>query len=178
MNLTANLDSPAFTGTITGITKAMVGLENVDNTTDLSKPISSATQTALNLKSNLNNPTFTGILTAPTVNATTQLQVNGVDIKSLYQEKPWVAGQVTSTGGISVQSGRNTFTITKGSTGYYTIGFPNIGSNSYTPFIQLRTSAGFSMFQGASSTSVQFLLYNTSNQLMDQNFAFFIYRTF
>ena len=38
----------------------MVGLSNVDNTTDLNKPISTLTQTALNLKSPLANPTFTG----------------------------------------------------------------------------------------------------------------------
>ena len=31
----------------------MVGLNNVDNTTDLLKPISNATQTALNLKAPL-----------------------------------------------------------------------------------------------------------------------------
>jgi len=43
--------SPAFTGTVTGITKSMVGLANVDNTADLDKPISTATQTALNGKS-------------------------------------------------------------------------------------------------------------------------------
>ena len=36
------------TGTVTGITKAMVGLGNVDNTSDLDKPISNLTQTALN----------------------------------------------------------------------------------------------------------------------------------
>lgn len=35
-----------------GITKATVGLGNVDNTADLSKPISTATQTALNAKQN------------------------------------------------------------------------------------------------------------------------------
>jgi hypothetical protein len=35
-----------------GITKTMVGLSNVDNTTDLLKPISTATQTALDLKLN------------------------------------------------------------------------------------------------------------------------------
>ena len=44
----------------TTITKATVGLANVDNTTDLLKPVSTATQTALNLKANLANPTFTG----------------------------------------------------------------------------------------------------------------------
>ena len=47
LNLKAPLDNPAFTGTVTGITKSMVGLENVDNTSDLSKPISTAMQTGL-----------------------------------------------------------------------------------------------------------------------------------
>lgn len=48
------------------ITKVQVGLSNVDNTSDLLKPISSAVQTALNLKANLASPTFTGNVTAPT----------------------------------------------------------------------------------------------------------------
>ena len=46
----APLSNPTFTGTVNGITKAMVGLGNVDNTSDANKPISSATQTALNGK--------------------------------------------------------------------------------------------------------------------------------
>lgn len=46
----APLASPTFTGTVSGITKTMVGLGNVDNTTDLLKPISTATQTALDTK--------------------------------------------------------------------------------------------------------------------------------
>ena len=60
LNLKANLASPTFTGTVGGITKSMVGLANVDNTTDASKPISTATQSALDLKANLASPTFTG----------------------------------------------------------------------------------------------------------------------
>jgi hypothetical protein len=48
----APLASPTFTGTVSGITKSMVGLSNVDNTSDLNKPISTATQTALNGKEN------------------------------------------------------------------------------------------------------------------------------
>ncbi len=39
-----------FTGTTTGITKAMIGLDSVDNTADVDKPISTATQTALDGK--------------------------------------------------------------------------------------------------------------------------------
>ncbi|MFM7982734.1 MAG: hypothetical protein ACKPKO_25765, partial [Candidatus Fonsibacter sp.] len=50
LNLKAPLASPVFTGTVSGITKAMVGLGNVDNTADASKPISSAVQGALDGK--------------------------------------------------------------------------------------------------------------------------------
>lgn len=50
LNLKAPLESPTFTGTVSGITKTMVGLGAVDNTSDLNKPISTATQTALNAK--------------------------------------------------------------------------------------------------------------------------------
>jgi hypothetical protein len=55
IDLKAPLASPTFTGTVGGITKAMVGLGSVDNTADTAKPISTATQTALNLKANLTN---------------------------------------------------------------------------------------------------------------------------
>ena len=50
--LKAPINNPAFTGTVTGVTKTMVGLGNVDNTTDAGKPVSTATQTALDLKLN------------------------------------------------------------------------------------------------------------------------------
>jgi cytoskeletal protein CcmA (bactofilin family) len=59
----APIADPTFTGTVSGVTKAHVGLGNVDNTSDVSKPVSSATQTALDLKANLNAPTFTGTVT-------------------------------------------------------------------------------------------------------------------
>jgi hypothetical protein len=48
--LKAPIASPTFTGTVSGITSTMVGLGNVDNTSDANKPISTATQTALDLK--------------------------------------------------------------------------------------------------------------------------------
>lgn len=53
------------TGAVT-LTKSDVGLGNVDNTTDANKPISTATQTALNAKAPLSSPTFTGTPKAPT----------------------------------------------------------------------------------------------------------------
>lgn len=47
-------------------TAADVGLDQVDNTSDADKPISDATQTALDSKANLASPNFTGNPTAPT----------------------------------------------------------------------------------------------------------------
>ena len=69
LDLKAPLANPTFTGTVAGITKSMVGLANVDNTTDALKPVSTATQTALDLKANSASPTFTGTVVLPTVTA-------------------------------------------------------------------------------------------------------------
>ena len=55
LNLKANIESPTFTGTVGGITKSMVGLGNADDTSDTNKPISTATQTALNLKASISS---------------------------------------------------------------------------------------------------------------------------
>jgi hypothetical protein len=57
-------------GNVIGITKTMVGLGNVDNTSDANKPVSTAQQTALDLKSTIASPTFTGIVTTPNISVT------------------------------------------------------------------------------------------------------------
>jgi hypothetical protein len=67
----APLASPTFTGNVSGITKTMVGLGDVDNTADTAKPVSTAQQTALDLKANLASPALTGTPTAPTAAAAT-----------------------------------------------------------------------------------------------------------
>jgi len=73
----ARVASPTFTGTVGGITKDMVGLSNVDNTTDAGKPISTATQTALNLKAPLASPTFSGIVNTADLTVSGNLTVTG-----------------------------------------------------------------------------------------------------
>ena len=86
LDLKANIASPTFTGTVSGVTPTMVGLGNVNNTSDASKPVSTATQTALDLKAPLASPTFTGTPLAPTPTAgdnttkvaTTEFVVNAV----------------------------------------------------------------------------------------------------
>jgi hypothetical protein len=64
--LKAPLDSPIFTGTVSGVTASMVGLGNVSNTSDANKPVSSAQQTALDLKAPIASPTFTGTVSGIT----------------------------------------------------------------------------------------------------------------
>ena len=58
INSKAPLNNPKFTGTVQGISQTMVGLGNVDNTSDADKQISTATQNALDLKAPLANPAF------------------------------------------------------------------------------------------------------------------------
>ena len=53
--LLALRDNPTFTGTVSGLNKTMVGLSNVDNTSDAEKPISTKTKAALDLKANAND---------------------------------------------------------------------------------------------------------------------------
>ena len=73
LNLKANLASPTFTGTVSGVTKTMVGLGNVDNTSDANKPVSTAAQTALDLKANTADVTSTLNLKANTTDVNTAL---------------------------------------------------------------------------------------------------------
>ncbi len=61
----APIASPTFTGTVSGVTKSMVGLGSVDNTADADKPVSTATHTVLGYKAPLHAPTFTGSVTIP-----------------------------------------------------------------------------------------------------------------
>jgi len=68
---------------VAALTKSSVGLANVDNTSDANKPVSTATQTALNAKLALAGGTMTGALTlsgAPTsdLHAATKLYVDGI----------------------------------------------------------------------------------------------------
>ncbi len=75
LDLKANIASPIFTGTVGGITASMIGLGNVNNTSDVLKPVSTATQNALNIKEDIINKITdinsdpTSIIKYPTVSA-------------------------------------------------------------------------------------------------------------
>jgi hypothetical protein len=103
--------SPSIT-TPTGIVKGDIGLGNVDNTSDLSKPVSTLQQAALDLKAPLASPTLTGEPLAPTATAgtnTTQIAttafVTGA-ITTANATNANLTGEVTSVG--------NTTTIANG----------------------------------------------------------------
>ena len=90
----APLASPTFTGTVGGITKAMVNLANVDNTADANKIVSSFTQTALNLKAPMASPALTGTATAVNLTVSGNL-INGTTnvLTALSEKQPqlqWV----------------------------------------------------------------------------------------
>lgn len=107
VNQKAPINNPSFTGTVSGVTKAMVGLGNVSDISPLNMPISTATQSALDLKAsisaldlkaNVNNPTFTGNLSIPNGDITSR-DITARDI---------TARAVTLTGNISMPN--NTIT--------------------------------------------------------------------
>jgi hypothetical protein len=79
LDLKAPLESPTFTGTVSGINKSMVGLGSVDNTADASKPISTATQAALDLKSNATDVNTALDLKAPLASPTFTGTVSGIN---------------------------------------------------------------------------------------------------
>lgn len=84
LSLKAPLESPTFTGTVSGISKSMVGLNNVDNTTDALKPVSTATQEALDLKISIADQSFDYVITN---SGTGGYIVNGVLNGNMYFTK-------------------------------------------------------------------------------------------
>jgi hypothetical protein len=67
----APIFNPIFRGSIGGISKDMIGLDRVDNTSDIEKIISDAARQVFETKAPLYSPQFEGIATAPTVSITT-----------------------------------------------------------------------------------------------------------
>jgi hypothetical protein len=118
----ANVANPTFTGTVSGVTKSHVGLGNVDDTSDASKPISTATQNALDAKLNLSGGTLTGFLTLsgpPTsdLHAATKHYVDGL-AAGINFHQPVVAATTGNLAG-TYNNGTNGLgaTITKASNG-------------------------------------------------------------
>jgi hypothetical protein len=149
--LKAPIESPTFTGTVGGITKTMVGLGNVDNTTDANKPVSTAQLAALDLKAPLASPTFTGTLTAPIYATTPQLLTSGATItwnptQGLNASVTLDQNSTLSFSATPPSGSYGTLVVTQDGTGGRTLTLPTttnkvLGSTSSTS-IALSTAAG------------------------------------
>ncbi len=91
---TAHKSSHATGGT-DALTPADIGLGNVNNTSDASKPVSTAQQTALDAKAPLVSPALTGTPTAPTAATAT----NTTQVATTAHVKAVVAGYLPLAGG-------------------------------------------------------------------------------
>lgn len=135
------------------VTKANVGLGNVDNTADSAKPISTAQQTALNLKANTANQDFTGINTVPTpatsTNTTQIANAALVQAVAALKQNVLTAGfNLGTINGISFNFGQNTVisAIQAASLGYIqasTIGYVADGTTDNTPKYEGTTKVYF-----------------------------------
>ena len=88
------------------LTKSDLVLGNVDNSSDLNKPISTAAQTALNAKAPIASPTFTGTVIAPTlVSGTVTLpNTNGTNGQVLTTNGSGTASWATAATGNMLKS--------------------------------------------------------------------------
>ena len=133
------------------VTKAQVGLGNVDNTSDTNKPISTATQNALNLKANLASPTFTGTVTAPTFIGA--LTGNATSATALQTART-IWGQ--SFNGGSDVSGAMTGVATLAMTGALSGATTIAASTSVTTPKVIFAAAGWSMEQVGSELQMKY----------------------
>ena len=121
----APLASPSFTGTVSGISKSMVGLSNVDNTSDASKPISTATQTALDLKAPLASPSFTG-----TVSGISKSMVGLSNVDNTSDASKPISASTQSALDLKAPLASPTFTGTVGGITKSMVGLSNVDNTS------------------------------------------------
>ncbi len=96
--------TPAQVKTDLVLVKADVGLGSVDNVSDLNKPISTATQTALDLKAPKDSPVFTTSVTVPTPTNDTDAASKGYVDAAAQGLVPRAASRVASTANITISS--------------------------------------------------------------------------
>jgi hypothetical protein len=128
--ITAGTTSQYFRGdkTFQTLDKSAVGLANVDNTSDANKPVSTATQTALNAK----QPTLVSATNIKTINGTTLLG----------------SGDLTITSGVSSVTGTSPISSTGGATPAISIATANTSTTGAL------TSTDWNTFNGKQSTLV------------------------
>jgi hypothetical protein len=92
--------------------KTNLGLGNVDNTSDINKPVSVAQQNALDLKANLASPTFTGLVVLPTGTTGVTQALN--DNSTKLATTAYVANAMADASGTITNSVADATTTSKG----------------------------------------------------------------
>ena len=171
--------SPTFTGTVAGITATMVGLANVNNTSDANKPISTATQTALDLKAPLASPAFTGVptsVTQATSDNSTRIATTAY-VQNNIANMPTIKLQFycSTSGSLTISStGVYTVTLASYTTGTYAFTFSgNVGGypmiQCFSASASVNYNANLTSWTGSACTVV---IKDSSNALQNAAFWF------
>lgn len=103
------------------VTKTQVGLGNADNTSDANKPVSTATQAALDLKAPLASPALTGTPTAPTAPASTSTTQIASTAFVMGEVASAVTGLLDLKGDTDASANPNYAAASKGDAYYVTV---------------------------------------------------------
>ena len=177
----APIASPTFTGTVSGVTKSMVGLPNVDNTSDANKPISTAATTALALKAPIANPSFTGSVSftgASSVNFT-GVTINGLGTSASLPPQSGNQGKYLTTNGTDpswstitlsdyltlVDAASTYLTITNASTSYLSI---TDAQNSYVQQSNLTNTLDSYIMEADRNATLGFAGLTSSGYILPQ----------
>jgi hypothetical protein len=99
-------------GTNASNARTNLGIGNIENTSDLNKPVSTAQQSALDLKANLASPTFTGLVVLPTGTTAVTQALN--DNTTKLATTAYVANALADASGSITNSVADATTTTKG----------------------------------------------------------------
>ncbi|MHA8093817.1 hypothetical protein ACMH5Q_02865 [Aquirufa lenticrescens] len=159
LELKAPIESPTFTGTVSGITKAMVGLSNVENTADLAKPISMLTQIALDSKVSTNTFSTTVSLKENAANKSTAADLGGTTPSDIFYPtqkavKEYIAANAAS-GGIA-DGGITNIKLADGAVNYAK--FQSIPANT----ILGNTTSSTALIQAIATTGSNNVVLSTS----------------
>jgi hypothetical protein len=143
------------------LVKADVGLGNVDNTSDVNKPVSTATQTALNLKANLASPTFTGTVAGITSTMVGLGNVNNTSDATKNSATATLTNKrITKRTGTTTSSA--TPTINTDNVDFYSLTAQAVDVTSFTTNLSGTPTEGQTLWIAITGTAARAITWGTS----------------